>query len=273
MSTSSTPAGTAAVAADFDRRTDAVVRALSLFGIMPGMVVAVVVAVLVSPLLGVAAVVVVAGAWAVAVHLRARGSLDKVLATTGATRMAPEDFPRWTNVVDGLSVTSGVGDAELWVLDGDEANAMAAASTERSAIVVTRGLVESLSVVELEGVAANLLGRIKDGSARYGTVTFALLGGLLGSVEPAGRVVADGLGEQRSVQSDLAAVGMTRYPPGLAAALEHLERIGTDVPSAVPSAAQLWLASTSADDVGVDPAIARTALQPLAYRAAVLHEL
>ena len=270
---SSSVTGTAPGTADFDRRTDAVVRALSLFGIMPGMVVAVVVAILVNPLLGLLAVVVVAGAWAVGVHLRARGSLDRVLATTGASPMAPGDAPRWANVVDGLSVTSGVGDAELWVLDGEEANAMAAASKDRSAIVVTRGLVEHLSAVELEGIAANLLGRIKDGSARYGTVTFGLLGGLLGSVEPAGRVVADGLGDQRSVQSDLAAVGMTRYPPGLAAALEHLERIGTDVPSAVPAAAHLWVASTSPDDVGVDAAIARTALQPLAYRAAVLHEL
>ena len=273
MSTSSTPAGTTAVAPDFDRKADAVVRALSLFGIMPGMVVAVVLAILVSPLVGLAAVIVVAGAWAIAVHLRVRGSLDRVLATTGATRMPADASPRWANVVDGLSVTSGVNDAELWVLDGDEANAMAAASADRSAIVVTRGLVDSLSVVELEGVAANLLGRIKDGSARYGTVTFGLLGGLLGSVEPAARLVADGLGEQRAVQSDLVAVGMTRYPPGLAAALEHLERSGTHGPSAAPAAAHLWLASTSTDDVGVDAAIAATALQPLDYRAAVLHEL
>jgi heat shock protein HtpX len=272
VSSSSTTA-TAPGAIDFDRKADAVVRALSLFGIMPAMIVAVVLALLVSPLVGLVVGVVVAGGWAVAVHLRARGSLDKVLATTGADRMSAGAFPRWTNVVDGLSVTSGVGDAELWVLDTDRANAMAAASKDGSAIVVTRGLVESLSVVELEGVAANLLGRIKDGSARYGTVTFGLLGGLLGTVEPAGRVVADGLGEQRSVQSDLTAVGMTRYPPGLASALEHLERIGTDVTSAAPGAAHLWIASTSADDVGVDAEIARTALQPLAYRAAVLHEL
>jgi heat shock protein HtpX len=270
---SSSSTGTTVAAAGFDQRTDAVIRALSLFGVLPGMIVAVVVAILVSPVVGLLAVVVVAGGWALAVRLRARSALDRALAAVGATRMDPDEFPRWANVVDGLSLSSGVADTELWLVGSDGANGMAVASNDRSAIAVTRGLVESLSVIELEGIAANLLGRIKDGSARYGTVAFGLLGGMLGSVEAAGRVVADGLGEQRSVHADLVAVGMTRYPPGLAAALEHLERIGTTVPGAVPATAHLWVASTSADDAGVDPAIAATALQPLAYRIAVLGEL
>ncbi len=272
-STGSSNWSAASSASEMDRKADAVVRSLSLFGILPGMVVAVVVAILVHPLVGLVALVVVAAGWAVSVRVRARASLDRVLEVSGASPMSVEQCPRWANVVDGLGVTSGVNDAELWFLDVAEANAMAAAGQARSVLVVTRGLVEALSVVELEGVAANLLGRIKDGTARYGTITFGLLGGLLGTVEPAGKLVADGLGEQAAVRSDLVAVAMTRYPPGLAQALERLDELGTAVPTAPPSMAQLWVAPTPPDGAGVDPAIAGTVLQSLSYRAAVLREL
>ncbi len=257
----------------FQHKSTAVVRALSLFGIMPAMVVAVVLGVIVGPLPGLVALVVVAAAWAAYVQVRARGSLDRLLSAVGARPMADEVSPRWVNVVDGLGITSGINDVELWRSDGSGANALAAVSGDRCVIVVTDQLVEQLRVVELEGVAANLLGRIKDGSAGYGTVTFGLLGGFLGSIDAAGKLVADGLGDQRSVHSDFVAVETTRYPPGLASALEHLERIGTVVPGTPPATAHLWVAPVVDGDVGVDPAIAATACQPLDYRAAVLHEL
>lgn len=267
------PSSDPARSAGFDARTGSVVTAWSLFGIMPGMVVAVVVAIVAAPLLGLLALVVVAGAWALYVRLQVRGALDRVLGQVGARPLPSEDEPRWANVVDGLGVTSGVNDPELWVIDGVEANALAAASEDRAVLVVTRGLVDSLTVVELEGVAANLLGRIKDGSARYGTVVVGLLGPFLGTVDAAGKILADGLGDQRAVHTDLAAVAMTRYPPGLAAALEHLERIGTERPGVPPATAHLWMAPVIEGDVGIDPAVAATVAQPLDYRAAVLHEL
>lgn len=273
MSSTPSTAGPSTEGLQFEHKANAVMRALSLFGLMPGMVVAVVVAIVAGPLLGLLALVVVAVAWAVYVQLRARSSLDRLLTAIDARPLGADASPRWANVVDGLGATSGVSDVELWRRDAPEANALAAASADRCVIVVTDGLVEQLSVVELEGIAANLLGRVRDGSARYGTVTFGLLGGFLGSVEAAGKLVADGLGEQRDVQSDLAAVGATRYPPGLAAALEHLERIGTELPGVAPATAHLWLAPAVVDEVGVDPAISATVAQSLDYRAAVLHEL
>lgn len=257
----------------FEHRATAVARAVSFFGIMPAMIVGVVLALLAAPLVGLVAAVFVAVVWAVVVRLRARSALDRLLSGLGAAPSATETSPRWANVVDGVGVTSGVDDVELMVLDRPEANALAAASAERRVIVVTSGLVEQLSLIEMEGVAANLLGRLKDGSARYGTVMYGLLGPLLNGIEPAGRLLADGLGEQRSVQTDLAAVRITRYPPGLAAALEHLDGIGTVIPGADASTAHLWLAPVCSEGAGVAPAVAETALQPLSYRAAVLGEL
>ena len=257
----------------FDVKADTVVKALSLFGIIPGMVIAIIVALVAGPILGIIALVVVAGAWAAVVVVRARGAADKVLAASGAQRLAVDSHPRWENVVDGMSMTSGVSEPELWVIDRPEANAMSVADRDRSALVATRGLIEGLSAVELEGVAANLLGRVKDGSARYGTVTVGLLSPFLGRMEPAGRLVADGLGDQRSVRSDLAAVDMTRYPPGLADALARLDDLGTVVPGVDPATAHLWIAPVVGSTEAVDAAVAETAVQPLSYRIALLQEL
>lgn len=257
----------------FELAAERVVRALALFGFLPGMVVAVVVALLVGPVPGLVALIVVAAVWAGVVVVRARGSVDRVLSSTGAHPIGADELPRWRNVVDGMSVTSGVGGAELWVIDRPEANALSVAGADRSALVVTSGLVEGLGVVELEAVAANLLGRVRDGSARYGTVTVGLLGPFLGKMDQAGRLVADGLGDQRSVRSDLVAVDMTRYPPGLADALTDLGRIGTVLPGIDPATAHLWVAPVVEGEVGVDPAVAETAQQPLSYRIALLQEL
>lgn len=257
----------------FDHKATAVIRALSLFGMMPAMVVAVVVALLVAPLVGLIAMVVVAVAWAVVVRVRAASSLDRLLSGLGAEPIPAGTAARWSNVVDGLGVTSGVNEVELAVLDSPGANALAAASSRRNVIVVTRGLIDELNLIELEGVAANLLGRIKDGSARYGTVVHGTLGPFLDKVDAAGRLLATGLGEQRALRTDLAAVGATRYPPGLAAALGHLDRLGTEVPDVDPATAHLWIAPVAVDGSGVDPAVAETASQPLSYRVAVLQEL
>lgn len=257
----------------FEHRATTVVRSISAFGIMPAMVVAIVLAIVVHPLVGLAGVVVVALGWAFVVHLRARSALDRLVASLGAVPLRPEHAARWENVVDGLGVTSGVHDVELLVIDAEGANALAAASEDRRVIVVSSPLIEELPLIELEGVAANLLGRLKDGSARYGTVVQGLLGPFLEPVEPAGRLLADGLGEQWALHTDLAAVEITRYPPGLAAALEHMERFGSSVAGVEPSTAHLWVAPIEADGVGVAPAVADTAMQALSYRAAVLREL
>ena len=88
------PSSDPARSAGFDARTGSVVTAWSLFGIMPGMVVAVVVAIVAAPLLGLLALVVVAGAWALYVRLQVRGALDRVLGQVGARPLPSEDEPR-----------------------------------------------------------------------------------------------------------------------------------------------------------------------------------
>lgn len=247
------------------------VGALVGFGVLPAAAAAVVVALLVAPLWGLVAFAVVAGVWAAAVLLRVRGSLERVLAASGARRGEPGLQPRWENVVEGLGLRGGVHDPELWYVDAASANAAALVRGERVVLVATDGLLRALGPVEQEAVAANLLCRVRDGSAHYATLTAGVFGSVLASGGGADRLVAEGLGEQRSVHSDLAAVGLTRYPPGLARALRTMSEVGTEVPGVPGWAVHVWVAPTGS--AGESTAVAASAQQPLPLRVAVLEEL
>ena len=142
-----------------------------------------------------------------------------------------------------------------------------------STVVVTSGLLEGARTVEMEVLAAELLCRVRDGSARFGTVA----AGLPGVVR-----AAAGRGPPRSPRPWASsgrraptadAVSVTRYPPALIAALERMAEQGTRVDGADPATAALWIAPAVDAAAGVDPAVDRTANQPLDHRIAVLREL
>lgn len=247
-----------------DAASDSFVRTVTWIGAAPAVLIALVLAVLVHPLVGIAVGVLAALAWVVAVRARLASAADRVVSGLDAAPVDPQQHPRLANLLEGLGATSGVTDPTVLLVRSDAMNAMVAVSGERVDVVLTSALVERLGRLELEGVLANLLGRVKDGSARYATTVLAVLG----HSGRARRLLSQHLGEQRAVMSDLAAVDLTRYPPGLIAALSAMEDRGTTL--SVPAVtAPLWIAPVS----GVDPARDTGERQPLALRIAVLSEL
>ena len=158
----------------------------------------------------------------------------------------PDRNPRYHNLVEGLCREAGLPVPKLWVVDSDAANALALGrGSSESAIVVTRGLIEQLNRVELEGVLAAELAHVRSSSARLGSMAVvlgglpglllearrrrggALLGALLGVagtillvLVPLRRLAAP---PRRHPQADESAAYLTRYPPGLAAALTKLD--------------------------------------------------
>ncbi len=66
------------------------------------------------------------------------------------------------------------------------------------------------------------------------------------------------LGRQREARADVAAVNLTRYPPGLASALEKLRSDDTVVHSAVRATAHLWIAPPLPEDEPARTDSART---------------
>ena len=109
-----------------------------------------------------------------------------------------------------------------------------------NALIVSAPLLESLSRIELEGVVAQQLSQIHDGSTSLATLVAALratapFGSVLGS-----RLTAASEPD-RQLLADLAGVRLTRYPPGLASALDAIGAGSTEIAAADAATAALWL--------------------------------
>lgn len=205
------------------------------------LVVGALLAAVVGPLL-LGAAAVVALVLAVVAYLYA----DRlVLGLSHARPVSPDEEPRYHNLVEGLCVSAGLPKPELYVVDDEAANSFATGrSPAHAAIVVTTGLLQKLSRLELEGVLAHELAHIRNHDilvTGLGTALVALplmpAGGL------AARLLGALVGRGRERDADLSGVRLTRYPPGLAAALEKVRTDGADAASVSRATAHLWIAS------------------------------
>lgn len=204
------------------RRAQLAVAAL---GACPAVVVLVVFSVLVHPIVG----VVLAVAAGVAVARWAwRSAAPRALAALGAQPAGPE-LARLHNLVEGLCAIAGVTKPAVLVRGDDRPDSCSLGTDRQSAtLVVTTGLIEQLTRVELEGVVAHELAHIKQLDIAPAT----LIAGLGHSV--AGPILRAVLGREKDPSAlgrepcaDLDGVRLTRYPPGLIAALEKLDAAGT----------------------------------------------
>ena len=174
------------------------------------------------PLVGVAALVVMAGGLALWLWNLAP---DAVVRAVGASPSDEWEHPRLHNLVDGLCATMGLPRPTICVVESAVPNAMAVGRDPDSAkLVVTSGLDESLTLVELEGVLAHELVHIK----RHDTVVAALavvaavpLALIRGNDVGAERVHRL-IGRGREFSADQRAAVVVRYPPGIGSALETM---------------------------------------------------
>lgn len=236
------------------------------------------------------------------------------LRLSGATPVDPNTYARLDNLTDGLCLTIGVPKPRLFMVDDGAANALACGRNQRqTTLVVTRGLLDSVSRIELEGVLARELNRIKTGDAAFKTTFVGLvavpaavsdralrhwwagpdgisshsfgstvLSALCLPLVPFSPLMAiiirrwipadsDGL-------ADLAAVELTRYPPGLADALDKMRQAGTVVSRAGRATAHLWMAEPLLPPPAGSGFVARTLTRmdthlPLHQRIDALREL
>jgi heat shock protein HtpX len=187
-----------------------------------------------GPLLGLVVLVVVAGA--LGAWCRLAGD-SRVIAGVGGRDADPKVDARLCNLVEGLSISAGVRQPRLRVVDSSGLNAMAAGSSPSRAVVgVTSALLAELDRMELEAVLAAELVQIRRNETLPATILAATLGLGRSSAIPA----------DRDARYDLAAVELTRYPPALAAALEKIEAKGSVVQGQAPYLAHLWFADPRA---------------------------
>lgn len=228
------------------------------------------------------------------VALMPRGIEDRVLAVLGARAVDESSQPRLANLVEGLSLSHGVNEPSLAVIEASAANAAVVAGASGGTLVLTTGLLDALDRVELEAVVAQLLARLRNGNAFLctraawfvcgrGLVRRSPASGVPGlaavGVGLRGKRLRSLLGSQVDMRADLDGVALTRYPPGLRDALIDLSQLGTEVASATWGSAPLWLASpfpTPQDGVAAADEEIRTAFDlhdPIQHRIDLLGEL
>lgn len=202
-----------------------------------------------------------------------------ILAVSGARQAQKGEFPYLVNVVEGLSIAAGLPTPKIYVVDDPAPNAFAVGtSPEKASVAFTTGLLNMMDRAELEGVAAHELSHIKNYDSRMATIAVAMVGliailsdiglrsmfwggrgggrrgsgaGLLALIglviiilaPIVAQLVRLALSRQREYLADATGAQLTRYPDGLASALEKMKKAGTVVQRATDATAPLYFAS------------------------------
>ncbi len=204
---------------------------------------------------------------------------DKViLALSGAKEIRHEDNPYIYNVVEGLAIAAGIPKPKVYLINDPFPNAFATGrDPQHSAIAVTSGLLETMKKEELAGVLAHEISHIANYDIRFMMLTVVLVGaiGLLsdfflrlfsrGRVNRGGRKGSGGIlvivglvfivlaplaayfvrmaiSREREYLADANAAQITRYPEGLARALEKIKNYPGKMQNASSVTASLYIA-------------------------------
>ncbi|MGH8990292.1 MAG: M48 family metalloprotease [Acidimicrobiia bacterium] len=156
---------------------------------------------------------------------------DRIALSAAKARPAhPVEQARLHNIVEGLCVAAGLPKPALFVVSDRVPNAFSAGrNPDHASLVVTTGLLEGMTRVELEGVVAHELAHIRNRDTLLTSTAVGLMF-FRGFLPP-----------RRETLADVTGVRITRYPPGLIAALEKLRRTGTNGRSGTWVTAHLWI--------------------------------
>ena len=204
---------------------------------------------------------------------------DKVALSLSHAQPADRaTYARLYNLVEGLTIASGLPMPALYIVDDQAPNAFATGRDPKHAsIAVTSGLLEKMNRIELEGVLAHELSHVKNYDIRVSSIAVCLVGVVAALSDFGVRMFIFGgsrrsndndggnaitmvlalvvivlapfmamlmqlaVSRKREALADVSAVEMTRYPPGLISALEKLRDDKTSVKSGGRATAHLWI--------------------------------
>lgn len=204
-----------------------------------------------------------------------------VLKMSRAQEIKKEDSPELYRVVENLCITAGLPLPKIYIINEMAPNAFATGRDPQHAVVaVTRGLLETLNRSELEGVLAHELSHIGNRDMLLSTVVVVLVGmvallsdwflrwswlgggrrsndegGNLGAIlVVVGIVLAIfspiiatlmqlAISRKREFLADASGALLTRYPEGLASALEKISRNPAPLHVANKATAHLYIAN------------------------------
>jgi heat shock protein HtpX len=179
------------------------------------------------------------------------------LKTAGAKEADESDYANLHNTVENMAITAGIEKPAVYIIEEPSPNAFATGRNEETAcIAVTTGLLELLDKSELEGVIAHEVAHITNrdillssmvvvlvgfvtllsdfflrwslfgGSQRDGRIglIMTLVGIVLAILAPiAATLIQLAISRKREFLADASGVLLTRYPDGLANALQKID--------------------------------------------------
>ena len=234
---------------------------------------------------------IIAALIAIAMTFGGYYSSDKiVLAISRAKTVEKKDYPYLYNVVEGLAIAAGLPKPRCYIIDDTAPNAFASGrNPKNSVIVVTKGLLEKLNRVELEGVIAHEMSHIKNYDILVQTLAVVMVGVIAllsdwilrsffwgggrrkrsgkGGGNAAAIIIVVGLvlavlspliaqfirfavSRKREFLADANGAFLTRYPPGLASALKKLAADKEPLEAANKATAHLYIVNPLKDIKG-----------------------
>jgi heat shock protein HtpX len=187
-----------------------------------------------------------------------------------------EDYPELWNIVENLSITAGLPMPKLYIIEDPAPSAFATGrNPNHSAIAVTTGILPLLTRAELEGVIAHELSHIGNRDMLVATVVVVLAGviSILADVALRASMFGGGNSEnrnpitivfgvmaiflaplaatimklavtrQREFLADASGALLTRYPEGLASALQKIEKFAQPMQRVSTATAHLYISN------------------------------
>lgn len=97
------------------------------------------------------------------------------LALNSAKQIEKKDNPRLYRIVENLSITDGLPMPKVYIMQDPAMNAFATGrNPQNSAVCATTGLLDALDDTELQGVMAHEMGHVKNYDIRVSLVAFAM---------------------------------------------------------------------------------------------------
>jgi len=203
-----------------------------------------------------------------------------VLSMSGAKEVTRENAREIYNIVENLCITAGLPIPKIYIIRDSALNAFATGrDPEHGVICFTTGLLERLDKSELEGVAAHELSHIKNRDILLGTVVVILVGFIalladffrhwaffgghrdnnrdgrlqlvfivlalvLSILAPiAAMLMQFAISRKREFLADSSGALLTRYPEGLASALEKISADSKPLDKANRATAHLFISN------------------------------
>lgn len=129
---------------------------------------------------GVFGALIAAGVWLILWTVALFQGENILLHTAGASRVTREDHPQLWNVVEEMTIASGLGTPpEIYVIADEAPNAFAVGRhPKKRAVAVTTGLLRVLTRDELQGVVAHEIGHLRNRDTSF----MVLMGVMLGAI-------------------------------------------------------------------------------------------